>query len=307
MQLPPLTLQEQTKSNHNWQLVHQLQPVGSRVGNVEQGFVLLPQLEQAYSQRVCNTGFSCITKYVYDPQTYTIQGKSSSIGSQLLGHQGISVQLIDSQVYFWTSAGFGITNYGHYAVRFQYLENQAPSNILRVRLFSPDFQERGNTTPAIATTGEYLIAVGEKAQQKYLRVWDLKAQELTTLDWSEKFISQFLLDPLSNSKQYPVQGIASDGKLIYVFLGLYDINFPKLLLTYTLDGKLLGREFIEAGKDIALKSGKEKHWEAEGISLVDNYIYIQIVVGDHRKRVSLLYRRSLDQQLKGLLERVEKN
>ncbi|RIY38495.1 hypothetical protein [Psittacicella gerlachiana] len=305
-ELPALANREITIAQDNWLLKHQLISTGPLAGNVTQAFVILPEQGLAYSQRVCGVKLSCVSRFAYTADQYQLVAMDSSIPSAYLGHQGLTWQPTSTGVKLWASAGTHYKNYGRYIVSFDYQANAQPQEPQVYELFSPSFNGTGSPTPAISSDNRYLIARGYQrhSYKSIIRVWDLNQIDLTSEhDLSQKFLYQFALDPISLTQDYPLQGIASDGNFIYVFLGYYLINSPKLLLTYTLEGKLIGREFLQVGREMALKLSTLHHWEAEGINVVDGQLLITIVTGDPGKRISLIYSRDLQAHLAGLAAR----
>ncbi|RIY32870.1 hypothetical protein CKF54_04030 [Psittacicella hinzii] len=297
----PLTLmtsQEQTVRQDNWQLNYQLLPEGSYKGNVEQSFVLLPEEKLAFSLRHCGNAYGyCISRYVFKPGYYAINGIDASKGSFIVGHQGLAAQTVDGKIWLWTSAGRHFGSYGRKAIKFDYNDI---ANAKAYTLFGKEFNSKGSVTPGISADQKYLIARGYKGKRSYIRIWDLAAIKKT--DISKSYLKEFLVDEITTDPEYPLQGIASDSKYVYLYLGLSSVEHPLLLLTYTFDGELVGREFITVGRDLAIQYN---HYEAEAIQVVDGRLYIQVVTGFTKKRINLIYSRSLEEHYQGLTQRTQ--
>lgn len=286
-----------------WQFEYQLNAIGKDKGNVEQSFTIINDKKEIFSQRVCEKINSCIDRYKYDlsNDSNILTAIDTMNPSYILGHQGLSYQKIDGdQFLLWSSANqYHVENNGHYAVQFFYNPNANLERFKLYKLFDNNFNIHGSTTPAISTDGKYLVARGYKNELSIIRVWDIDKLLITDtnsniVDFSDQYISEFIVDKISSDKQYPIQGVASNGKYIYLLLGSYSIKHNKLLLTYSLNGELINKEEITVGKEKAIKESKSQHWEAEGISIINDRLFIMIVSGKAKNRINRIYSRKID-------------
>ncbi|MFC6276865.1 hypothetical protein [Psittacicella hinzii] len=309
-----------TTPAHNWGSDYILNAIGRESGNVEQAFTILPTTKDLVSQRVCSYHKACLTSFSLAEYMYVITGYAFSNPTDVIGHQGLTHEYTSQNTYYlWTSAGPAVAGYGRYAIRLAYPFEKTIKNYQKIKLFDGEFASVGSVTPTISSDYRYLIARGYKGANKVptLRVWNLKDLKLESTvvidpntnlvvtktpnpDVSRKYLYEFALDPLSQYEEYPLQGIASDGNYIYALLGKSDINHDKVLLTYTITGTLVGREFLTVGKDIALTLMPQQHWEAEGMTIYQNRMYITIVTGFAKLRTNMIYSRSLKDQVASL-------
>lgn len=285
--------------NAGWKLEFQLQGVGAGKGNVEQSFAIIPATKEVYSQRVCQQSYSCINRYPWQPGQAMLQAIDTMLSAEQLGHQGLSYQLEQNQLYFWSSVGKAYqANNGHYAIRFRYQAYQPLGEFKLYRLFDDRFQKSGSTTPAISADGRYLIARGYKNKQSVIRLWSLQALNEAssaepTVDLSQRYQLEFSLDALSQQPEYPLQAIASDGQYLYFLLGKSSILHNKVLLTYDMQGKLLTREELTLGKQQATQESPDAHWEAEGMAIAQDRLFIMLASGKAKARINRIYSRPL--------------
>lgn len=256
--------------------------------NVNQSLAFDSHQRYIYSHHVNGSPEqSYIVRYPLDYQVTEVEADAFITAGNNIGHQGLAVEYLGNISKLWASCGVGLDeNYGHYAVRFEY----EAADYEKFKLFDEEFSARGSCTPTISSDGRYLIARGYKDGYSIIRVWEVKNLH-SAGDYSKSYLYQFGVEPISKEQEYPIQGIASDGASIYLLLGYTSINHNKLLLTYSMAGYLLAKEYLDVGKEQALQTGNGEYWEPEGITVYKNKLYMTIVSGNRGGRVNRVYSR----------------
>lgn len=210
-----------------------------------------------------------------------------------VGHQGLGIEyLADGDLRLWTTAYSNPKQ----AVRYSYADGRPLENIELYGLFGTDFRNRSSSTPTISHDQQYLIAVGlrKHASTVTVRVWRLAdLVKGGPGDYSNSWLYEWETLGLTDST-HPTQGIASDGETVWIVAGNNDINVPKRLQVYTLQGSLLSTiGNLETGRAQALLDGSGSVYEPEGLALFHNgtrlILCIGIVSGDLGGRHARIY------------------
>ncbi|OOF42693.1 hypothetical protein BKK50_06175 [Rodentibacter rarus] len=245
-----------------------LQRIGEYATNVVQSFAIDIKDNLLFTQHVGGKEHNCyLCQYSFSTDD-PIKASSYMHLKNVCGHQGISIQKIDSNILLWSSAGKLIHNFGLHGIRFNYIADSELTNYEVFKFFDEEnFKSKGSTMPIISSDGKYLIARGyrKKDNISIIRIFDIKITEKQK-DLSNNYLYQWEVSPISQNKEYPMQGIASNGNNVIIQLGSSSTTRDKALLIYSLDGILLNyTNGYRIGKNEALTTGDSSLWEPEGI------------------------------------------
>jgi len=200
-----------------------------------------------------------------------------SASSSQLGHQGISIEYLDSgAAKLWGSVrnGASYPNGHRQAIRFDYAGNgEVISNVQSYTLFGPEFSFSTNSTmPSVSYDQRFLVAAGRKTSRAFtIRVWDLNSLISGGAgDYSSSYIYEWLvnediLDNDAGGSPTPVQGIASDGEKVYILAGNSSLQ-NKRIHAYSLIGqRILANNNVRVGISQASLDGT--YFEPEGIAI----------------------------------------
>ena len=294
-------LKGNAQNTTEWNFEYTLNRIGEYRGNVIQSVAIDDTNRIIYSLHQGRDGNDMyLNRFEYGNRGSTLTADSVVSCGNAVGHQGLAIQKqTDGTTVLWASAGYARTARGRSVVRFKYSESGSVPNYEEFILFDSSFAEGGSTTPAVSYDNRFLVARGyvdvpDEIGYSVVRVFDLtKMQDAG--DYSTKHIYEFRVDELTRQKEFPLQGMACDGTFIYIQLGAASTVHDKVILIYTLDGRLVYKNTqVTAGKEQALADGAGGHWESEGVVLARNNkdelsLYILIVSGDSGKRISRLY------------------
>lgn len=268
-----------TITDKNSILAYEVERIGVGSGNVVQAHAFDLKNNRMYVQTVVGKPEKGVINQFMLKASYDAGKKtaiSSSIPSSYIGHQGIGVQyLANGDTRLWASAGQAIQEHGLKAVRFQYNNNYNISDIQEYQLFEKEgYQVSGSTTPAVSADGRYLIARGyvkgsHLGAQSEIRVFPINIFT-DSGNYSDKYLYKWYVDPSIRSaadSKYFLQGIASDGRHVYILAGSYNVDLAKKLYSYKIDGTLIARnEKFFVGNSDARQTGKGTHYEPEGLA-----------------------------------------
>lgn len=208
--------------------------------------------------------------------------------SNLIGHQGISVNPQDGNLY--SSAGSAVENRGWHITHFTFKPNSKPINLTILKVFGDGYNKTTNSMPTFTPDGKHLIVRGKKGIKNILRIYNMKEQSYER-DLSSASYTEWSLDPILTSGGYYLQAITADNKYIYLLSGKDDL-LPKRILIYDLNGKLINiNNDVVIGLDIAKASGTEQHWEPEGMAydINNKNLLIAFSVGDKGNRKAVIF------------------
>lgn len=222
-----------------------------------QAYAVDPIAENVYITRIISTNPDVVIVGRYDFNGALLDEQNSTT---VIGHgAGLAIErMIDGTIRLWSgnAAGNGAT-------RFAYTGG---GNIASVENYI-FFSGYSTAQPSVSEDGRYVIVQAGAGGVRRMRVFDLAAMVL--LGPGDRSFS-FLYDwPLSADQMSPpFQGLAaSDGK-IYTVSGTSSIADDKLMFVYSIDGKLLDKQTIITGKDLAATLGPGTYWEPEGLGWV---------------------------------------
>lgn len=210
--------------------------------------------------------------------------------SEFIGHQGISED--PKTRYLLTSAGAGVENSGWYITFFKFSNDSLPEDVSFTKVFDNNYDSRSSTMPVISSEANHLIVRSKLNGINVIRVYNYKKLDVQYMsDISTENHVEWPLDAGLTKNNFVLQAITADEKYVYLLSGGRN-DSSKRLYIYTLKGKLV-RKFdnVILGKNDASVSGKEKHWEPEGLAIdkANNALVIMYALGDHKKRFAQLY------------------
>lgn len=243
-------------------------------------------------------GASIINSYSLDEGISKKSLGASNPINNVVGHQGLGVEYIaGNEVRLWSTYQKDFRR----VVRFSYTEGQPVGDVEVFRLFGDDFKTYVSATPAISMDQKYLIAAGRKKDTggQVVRVW--KLADLVRGgegDYSQRWTYEWGVQDLIDS-QHPLQGIASDGRRVWIVAGNSNIDVSKHLAVYTLDGQTIDENLdVELGQDQARIDGFGREFEPEGLALINDggklYLCVGVVSGDKGFRQVRIYRMPID-------------
>ncbi|NWL44918.1 hypothetical protein DM819_03320 [Pseudomonas hunanensis] len=243
-------------------------------------------------------GASIINNYPLDQAVSKVSLGASNPINDVVGHQGLGIEyLADNEIRLWSTYQKDFRQ----VVRFSYLEGHPVKDVEVFRLFGYDFKTHVSATPAISTDQKYLIAAGRKKDtgEQVVRVWKLADLVRGGVgDYSKRWTYEWSVQDVIDS-QHPLQGIASDGRRVWIVAGNSKIDVSKHLAVYTLDGQVIDKNFdVELGQVQARMDGVGKEFEPEGLALINDggklYLCVGVVSGDKGYRKVRIYRMPID-------------
>ncbi|RII75922.1 phage baseplate protein [Pseudomonas monteilii] len=243
-------------------------------------------------------GASIINMYPLDEGVSKKSLGASNPVNDVVGHQGLGIEYIaGDEVRLWSTYQKDFRQ----VVRFSYSEGQPVGDVEVFRLFGNDFKTYVSATPAISTDQKYLIAAGRKKDTgaQVIRVWKLSDLVNGGVgDYSQRWVYEWGVEDLIDS-QHPLQGIASDGRRVWIVAGNSNIDVSKHLAVYTLDGQTIDKNLdVELGQDQARIDGAGREFEPEGLALINEggklYLCVGVVSGDKGFRQVRIYRMPID-------------
>ncbi|AHG85694.1 hypothetical protein EIM44_10865 [Bibersteinia trehalosi] len=273
--------------------LYNLVRIGDYSGNVVQSFAVDYRNNAIFSQHRGGEPEKCyICHYKIHEKGILIADSNMQLDG-FGGHQGITIQYFDKNPMLWVSAGININDRGLKAIRFNY--HQSKFEVFQF-FDCTNFRRSGSTNPCVSLDQKYIIVRGfNKGSKKNI----IRVLELSKLkgegDYSDKYLYQWDIDSISINKKYPLQGIASDGKIVIIQLGFNDNYINKALLIYTISGNLIFKtKNYSIGKWDAIFTGDGKHWEPEGICFSfdknnNKRLYHCITSGNKGNRLARIY------------------
>ena len=266
--------------------------IGTSTGNVMQGFCVDKKNNALYTTHVSSTyvvgeEWAIINKFQSESSLVSTATHSTA-PSNIVGHQGISIQYFNDEIKFWASANYQVTNSGTKAIRFKINDtiagagNSTITDTEEFKLFPGT--GGGSITPTVSSCGRYLV-VEDNAS---VRVFDINIFT-TAGDYSSKCIYEFTIPAY-----LALQGLACDGNFIYILQGRSDPNINTYLSTYSLDGKLISKNTnFDIGLTNSLQDGEGLHHEPEGLCIanIKGVDSLQMIVssGDVGERSARVY------------------
>lgn len=273
-----------------------VQRKGAGKNHVVQGLALDPQRSLLYTSHVVTAKPETVAINQFKFQnSHVWQAQSAQAPSDLIGHQGISVEPHSGLLL--ASAGSSIENRGWYIVQFSYSANQQPSSPRIIQVFDQGYSKNTNSMPIISPDGKYLIVRSAQNKKNVIRVfkYDLLNQNNKT-NISQDYQYEWTVEPSLTQDNYPFQAMTTDGEYVYFISGFGEANKPKRIFVYTIKGQLVQKlNNISLGQQYSSMIGQSKYWEPEGMSYnpITKQLYILFAVGDSGKRLGLVYKINL--------------
>ncbi|GLS87672.1 hypothetical protein GCM10010873_26460 [Cypionkella aquatica] len=246
---------------------------GDGAGRVLQGAVAIEETNALYTMQQNTAGKSMvINKFDLSGDKKQTASRFSE-PSDLLGHQGLTVDYISGSPRFWTSANADVKSAADYAVRFSVTEDGARGLLIgdyqRFKLFDRAAGD-GSSTPAVSLDGRYLVVkqTGSKSDTSIIRVFDLEALVNGGAgDYATGFhLSEFTIGSEILDADQPVQALASDGSYIYVVTGFGKNGIDNRIAKYSMLGDLVSAKLdFTVGNTVSLEDGTGKKNEPEGL------------------------------------------
>lgn len=255
-------------------------PGGNRIGI--QAFTIDERSRNIYTLQLSGAGSgnkSTVNRLPLDGEVGRSSVGYSTPVSYDVGHQGLGIEyLVGGDFRLWST---GYKDFRQ-AVRYAYADGRPLDNVESYGLFGNEFRRRSSSTPTISHDQRYLIAVGMRkhASDVTVRIWRLA--DLTNGgpgDYSQSWLYEWDTHGLTDSL-HPTQGIASDGKTVWLLSGNNDVGLLKRLQAYTLRGSLIstnGR--FQIGRAQALLEGAGSIYEPEGLALFFDEGRLKLCVG----------------------------
>ncbi|RJT46760.1 hypothetical protein [Rahnella woolbedingensis] len=269
--------------------------LGPGRNNVAQGIALESDKRILYSLHVTGNPEQGVLNRFID-----IDGKGKLVAidyqkpSSLIGHQGITI--IPGSDFLLSSTGNGIKNKGWYISLFKYTPYDAPSSFSSIQVFDSSYSTTANTMPVVTPDSNHLLVRGRINNHNIIRVYDLtKINFLQSSDIRKKPSFEWQVDDEVTKDKYYFQAITADNNFVYILSGKAGKEH-KRLYTYLLDGTLVSKaDNVILGEKDAISSGKEGHWEPEGMAIDSRKkeLYMLFAVGDKGKRLGNIYKLEL--------------
>ncbi|MFJ7009393.1 hypothetical protein [Pseudomonas putida] len=237
---------------------------------------------------------STVNRYpLHGGESKSSQGFTKPLGS-VVGHQGLGLEYLESGgIRLWSTYYKDLRQ----VARYSYSDGMPVGDVQVYRLFGPEYRSYVSATPTISLDQKYLIAAGKKKGVDYqtLRVWRIAdlikekggdVSQTWVYEWDVKGVI---------GRDYPLQGIASDGSRVWIIAGNNKIDVPKRMVVYSLRGKRLDSDFnVDVGRQQAMLDGSGKVYEPEGLAMlrVDGQVFlcVGIVSGDRGQRYARIYK-----------------
>ena len=232
-----------------------------------------------------------INRFDYDPTKSTLNALDTQKPSQFIGHQGIT---IDQQTnMLWASAGDAIENKGLNIIGFRYTANNDVINPIIIKVFSDDYNKNTYAMPVITPDHHFLLVRGNKNGTNVVRGYDLNHVSLDhSQDISQQASFEWVINKNFYKDKYALQGLASDGKYIYLMSG-GENNQNKRIQVYDLNGQLLQNlNQVTVGKlDNLFNRKTDGYWEPEGLAIdsKNQKLLILFAAGNTKNSIGKLY------------------
>ncbi|WP_240730978.1 hypothetical protein [Escherichia sp. E3659] len=270
--------------------------LGKGRNNVVQSFVIDNKTDRLYTLHVTGKPEKgVVNNFVLGKGSNQITAYSFQNPTEFIGHQGLTFDY--NSGYLVSSAGDAFSYKGWFITHFKYAERAFPYDVKFTKVFDRPYNTRVNTMPVLTLDAKYLIVRSKLNGRNLLRVYNSEKVDFRNeSDISSEENSEWFIDKDLTKNNYVLQAITADDKYIYLLSGGTNRE-SKRIYVYTLKGELV-RKFnnVTVGKKDSLKSGKEKHWEPEGLAIdsKSKSLVIMYALGDHKKRFAQLYYIPLD-------------
>ncbi|HDW2609583.1 TPA: hypothetical protein RLU78_000404, partial [Escherichia coli] len=270
--------------------------LGKGRNNVVQSFVIDNKTDILYTLHVTGKPEKgVVNNFVLGKGSNQITAYSFQNPTEFIGHQGLTFDY--NSRYLVSSAGDAFSYKGWFITHFKYAEQDLPYDMKFTKVFDRPYNTRVNTMPVLTLDAKYLIVRSKLNGRNLLRVYNSEKVDFRNEnDISSEENSEWFIDKDLTKDNYVLQAITADNKYIYLLSGGTNRKSKRIYI-YTLKGELV-RKFnnVTVGKKDSLKSGKEKHWEPEGLSIdsKSKSLVIMYALGDHKKRFAQLYYIPLD-------------
>ena len=251
---------------------HYLTRRGAGAYNVPQDFTVDHLTDELYTLHVSGTpSLSAINKFNATAVTQTSIRYLKTLDARI-GHQGLGVcRDRNASRWFVSAAGDGITDKGGKCVIYKISDDETDidglvvSDFRTVTLHNTAIDQI--CTTGVSIGGNYLISKTNISNTATtIRVHDLQKilNNPSISDFSNDYINEFVIYN-QNFADYPIQGIACDNKLIYIFMG-YGVakNTDLIASCYGMSGNKIYEGIFEIGKAKALTEGDGNMYEFEG-------------------------------------------
>ena len=269
---------------------YELHLAGPGKNNVVQGVAIDQESNVLYTLHVTGKPDKGVINRFNYPLEKTAYAGSYQTPSALIGHQGITVD--ERTQWLWSSAGKAYDSPGRYINGFRF-SNNSLDDANFVKVYGDDFRDYGYTMPVLSPSSKFLVVNAFKKGKYYVRVFDTQKIDLYHSDNIDgKQVFEWVIDSGLVRDKYFLQAMASDGKYVYLFGG-GDNKLDKRLYIYTISGELVQKiDHFTLGKEDALKSGAEAHWEPEGLvyDQKSRSLLFLFANGDKGARFATLYK-----------------
>ncbi|EIX4510456.1 hypothetical protein MKI77_004444 [Escherichia coli] len=210
--------------------------------------------------------------------------------TEFIGHQGIGFNPFEGRII--TSAGNTLANKGWFITHFKYNAFSFPDEMIITKVFDRPYNTRVSTMPVLTSDAKYLIVRSKLNGRDLLRVYNrAEVNFWVGSDISSEQNIEWFIDADLTIDNYALQAITADNKYIYLLSGGNNRKSKRIYI-YTLKGELVRKlNSVTIGHKDSLNSGKEKHWEPEGLAIDSRSksLVIMYALGDHKKRFAQLY------------------
>jgi hypothetical protein len=267
---------------------------------ITQSFVIDNRTNESFGQTLKNISknpdvFAAIISH-YPGKIGVLRAKNWTNPLEVIGHQGLAIQYINSERYFWGALNENYSSdSGVYAIRYR-LEGGALNSIEFFKVFA-DRNTTQPTSPTISADGKYLIVQMVRENEYEIRSFNLDMLSHEG-DFSNSYTHHFILKRDRNKNgPYALQALASDGARIFMLMGSFKVDEINILNIYTIDGSFIESISLTSGEDRARNTGKGTHYEPEGLTWLNtaegSELILQVAAGDGKNRSCLLYGTSI--------------
>ena len=273
-----------------------LHRLGKGKNNVTQGLVIDDKTDGLYTLHVTGKPEKGVVNYfLLVDESNKITACSFQNPTDFIGHQGLTFDY--SNGYLVSSAGDAFSYKGWFITHFKYQQQTFPYDMKFTKVFDRPYNTRVSTMPVLTLDAKYLIVRSKLNGRDLLRVYNSEEVNFRIeSDISSGQNTEWFIDAGLTNDNYVLQAITADNKYIYLLSGGGNRENKRIYI-YTLKGELV-RKFnnVTVGKKDSLNSGKEKHWEPEGLAIdrKSKSLVIMFALGDHKKRFAQLYYIPLD-------------
>lgn len=266
--------------------------VGTGKNNVLQGVALDSKKRTLYSLHVTGKPeMGVLNRFTNIDGEMQLVASDYQKPSAKIGHQGIT--LIPGTDWLLSSSGNAIKNKGWYISLFKYSPNDTPRALSTIRIFDASYSKTTSSMPVISPNVDRLLVRGRKNNHNVIRIYDLKKIDLFKVnDISHIQKIEWEVDNSLIDNKYYFQAMTADNEFIYLLSGRSG-NEHKRLYIYTFNGEVVTKiRNITLGKNDAIASGTEAHWEPEGLTVDSKTceLYLLFAVGDKGKRLGYMYK-----------------